>query len=202
MSHARSYTILLSGVPSVSLNQESTINVILREAVVGNSTSTNPQVYLTGTEDGIREGLRKSFEKHGNKNAKYVSGQALGLGAGVSGFAESENREWLKTNNIDLLITYNPSLELDYTSRVFDLGFLNIIYTLTILDFWWYDGIGIWFLKNNSNIQLTDINSGKVYDVRVEGARASLGYMRINNVPATTFSEAYIETISKSFKEL
>lgn len=68
---------------------------------------------------------------------------------------EDMNEEWLQTMQIDAVFTVKQgTLVLDYPSRLPNLGLINLFYTFLVLDLWYVDFFGPWYLKNEFTVSI------------------------------------------------
>ncbi len=128
-------------------------------------------------------------------NALYGKAIALALQNGISGIDKPEyvppdkllliqnekgeedlNRAWFITMGIDAVFSINQErITIDYMSRVPDLGLFNMIYPFLLLDLWYVDFLGPWYLKNELSYTVLFPKTSKWFRVEDQTKSESLG---------------------------
>jgi len=154
-------------------------------------------------------------------NALYGKAIALALQNGIVGLGKPEyvppdklyliqnekgeedlNRAWFITMGIDAVFSINQErMTLDYMSRVPNLGLFNIIYPFLILDLWYIDLLGPWYLKNDLSYTVLFPKTSKWFRVEDQTKSESLGTLFNKKIQIPDIEMAIVNSAYSIFKE-
>ncbi|HRG77557.1 MAG TPA: hypothetical protein PLX69_23560, partial [Leptospiraceae bacterium] len=169
------------------------IQIEIKQATLGSSKNSlpvniDPKLITTNN-------ISNAIEKIGNTKAKQINIEELGL---VSTDTNEERMHWLKTAGVDAIVEINyENLKLDYNTRVPDLSILNIFYTFLLLDIWWIDMVGVWYLEGDVNVKITNLSNGKQYSATSIYKKTSTGNFFLRSIDSKSMNES-ISKITQS----
>lgn len=142
----------------------------------------------------IRRAFQVMFDYKENQMPDYIPPEKLALIYNESNEGD-HNRAWLASIGIDAVFTINQkSLVLDYNTRVQDISFFNFFYTFLLLDLWYIDFSGIWYLKNEISYTVQFTRSGKWYRVEDQRKAEILGALSYKTIDKTQLEDAIMQT--------
>lgn len=146
----------------------------------------------------IQNVLHKIDKTKGNR-AAYVSPDKLLL---IYNEKEEEdaNLEWYRTMEIDAVfhITQNQ-ISLDYMTRIPNLGSFNWIYTFVVLDLWYVDLVGEWYLKNNLTYTVQFPKTGKWFKAMDQSKSVLLSSYNHRQFSVPVVEDAILESAFQIF---
>jgi hypothetical protein len=156
-------------------------------------TSLN-QIYGNAIQNVIRK-----IDQNKEIRAEFVNPEKLLLMYNEKG-EEDLNKEWYRTMEIDAVFyIYQNQLSLDYMTRSPNLGGFNWIYTLLLLDLWYVDLMGEWFLKNDLTYTVHFPKSGKWFQVVDQSQSILLSTYNHKQITVSTVEEAILESFLRIF---
>lgn len=115
---------------------------------------------------------------------------------------EDLNTEWLKSLQIDAVFTIRQeSLVLDYPTRLPNLGLVNLFYTFLLLDLWYVDLVGPWFLRSEFGYSVTFPKIQKENSYRSFSKKLYLGTFDYSQLSVGKIEDALIETARQGLSE-
>ena len=154
-------------------------------------------------------------------NALYGKAISLALQNGIVGLGKPEyvppdklyliqtekgeedlNRAWFITMGIDAVFSINQErITLDYMSRVPNIGLFNIIYPFLLLDLWYVDFFGPWYLKNDLSYTILFPKTSKWFRVEEQTKSVSLGTFFNNKIQIPDIEMAIVNSAYSIFME-
>ncbi len=156
-------------------------------------TSVN-QIYGRAIQNVVRK-----IDKNSGTRAEYVSPEKLLL---IYKDKEEEdiNQEWYRTMEIDAVFYINQNqLSLDYMTRPPNLGGFNWIYTFLLLDLWYVDFLGEWYLKNDLTYMVQFPKTGKWYKAKDQSKSILLSTYNHTQITVPMVEEAILESAIRIF---
>jgi len=133
-------------------------------------------------------------------NVEYINPEKLLLIYNDQEEEDDKNLEWLSNMGIDAIFYINQNkLSLDYMTRVPNLGGFNILYTLLILDLWYVDLFGEWYIKNDLSYTIKFPKTGKWIKVEDQSKSASLSKFNHKNISIPILEDGIMETVYDIF---
>jgi hypothetical protein len=133
-------------------------------------------------------------------NVEYINPEKLLLIYNDQEEEDDKNLEWLSNMGIDAIFYINQNkLSLDYMTRVPNLGGFNILYTLLILDLWYVDLFGEWYIKNDLSYTIKFPKTGKWIKVEDQSKSASLSKFNHINISIPILEDGIMETVYDIF---
>jgi len=173
------------------------VPVVIKQASLGVSP---PTIYLSPDMEKVyTNAFVKLLGSAGNHHAKFIKYSDLALIDPASGTSELENQKWLKTLGIDTVITVTPgAFHFDYSTRLPDLKFGNILYTFFLLDIWWIDMIGKWHADHDFGIAIGNFQNGDIISRIHRKIRIHTGAFRLNGIDSYSFTQDLQEKVEES----
>jgi hypothetical protein len=142
----------------------------------------------------FRRAFQKTFSYQDSQIPDFIPPEKLNLI--YSPFQDKDyNRAWLASLGIDALVTIEQQeLVLDYNTRVPDLGYFNFLYTFLLLDLWYIDVTGIWYLKNKISYTIQFTKTGKWYRMENQQKTEILGEFHYKNLDKILIEDAIMQT--------
>lgn len=164
-----------------------------------NLKGMEPLNYLYGR--AIQKGLQSIAKIRGKAvNVEYVSPEKLLLIYNDQEEEDDKNLEWLGTLGIDAVFYINQNkLSLDYMTRVPNIGGFNILYTLLILDLWYVDLLGEWYIKNDLSYTIKFPKTGKWIKVEDQSKSVTLSRFNHKNISVPILEDGIMETAYSIF---
>ncbi len=164
-----------------------------------NLKGMEPLNFLYG--HAIQKGLQSLGKIRGKTlNVEYVNPEKLLLIYNDKEEDDDKNIEWFSSMGIDAVFYINQNnLSLDYMTRAPNLGGFNILYTLLILDLWYVDIFGEWYLKNDLSYTIKFPKTGKWIRVENQSKSVSLSKFNHKNISVTVLEDGIMETVYDIF---
>lgn len=126
---------------------------------------------------------------------QYIPPEKLYLIKPIKGEVD-QNKDWLNDLEIDAVFTIQQDkLILDYYTRVPELGPLNMIYTFLLLDLWYIDYFGQWYLKNDFSYTIYFPKTGKSIVLSGISRAELLGEYRFSEISVLQIEKTLQSTI-------
>ncbi|MBK6606027.1 MAG: hypothetical protein IPG24_11255 [Leptospiraceae bacterium] len=199
-----SYTIIIEGIGYQQANTgnadpaKAETKVKLTAYRVGLRANPEADIY-PNLENLFQSAIGENLKEFGNKRARYVSPDALGI---MNNSIENEQtrNQWMAKAGIDTLVVLSPSFVLDYPTRISSDAFAKF-FTLFVLDWWYIDLMGVWYIENNYNLQVVDLKNNQIVG-NISSAKVNhdTGKYFLSQIDSNVFEKSIKESMALVFK--